>query len=173
MWAVHPSNTSDTSLQKCLLAASPREDRRGTTSATIVRGEDDDGVVVESVRLQSLHHSAHPSVQSLCFVFAKSKQYPKKKLVNKNCCSDRSSCVCGSHCSITAVCTVQLRAFLVSFCQSVPPEFLRSFLRMFSHCDGGSPIDSLGVLMKISLVNPCPSLILVQVDCRRLLKINR
>ena len=103
MWAVHPSNTSDTSLQKCLLAASPREDRRGTTSAAIVRGEDDDGVVVESVRLQSLHHSAHPSVQSLCFVFAKMS---KKKLVNKNCCSDRSSCVCGSHCSITAVCTV-------------------------------------------------------------------
>ena len=44
---------------------------------------------------------------------------------------------------------------------------------LFSHCDGGSPVDSLGVLMKISLVNSCPSLILVEVGCRGLLDINR
>ena len=41
--------------------------------------------------------------------------------------------------------------------------------KLFSHSDGSSPIDSMIMLIKMSLVNTCPSLILVQVDCRRLL----
>lgn len=46
-------------------------------------------------------------------------------------------------------------------------------IRLFSHSDGSSSIDSMIVLMKMSLVNTCPSLILVQVDCGRLLNKNR
>ena len=43
----------------------------------------------------------------------------------------------------------------------------------FSHSDGSSPIYSLIMLIKMSLVNTCPSLILVQVDCGRLLNIEQ